>query len=256
MSVEEMSKIWTALQSQYRPTAVYKATVVLIETVKAVRPTLPVRTRHLLVLPFENPTIELLQSQANDLAPIVAEQKIVAGYNLAIDGEQLRGETTRVLIDSDEITPADDQTTATRIILPLPADLPAGLHSVQVAHRLAFDPNLPNDTRRGVESNVAAFVLSPQITSPPPITVPHSSTLSLGVTPAVGRTQRAALLVGGNTISISPRPAGDPPTTTLDFPIPDLPPGDYLLRVQIDGAESPLDTDASGVFISPKLTIT
>ena len=36
MSVEEISKIWSALQSQYRPTAVYKASVVLIETSKAV----------------------------------------------------------------------------------------------------------------------------------------------------------------------------------------------------------------------------
>ena len=32
MSVEEISKIWSALQSQYRPTAVYKATVVLVES--------------------------------------------------------------------------------------------------------------------------------------------------------------------------------------------------------------------------------
>jgi len=49
MSVEEISKIWSALQSQYRPTAVYKASVVLIESKKSVRPTLPVRARSLLI---------------------------------------------------------------------------------------------------------------------------------------------------------------------------------------------------------------
>ena len=91
MSVEEMSKIWTALQSQYRPTAVYKASVVLIESKKSVRPTLPVRARNLLVLPFEHPSIDLLQSQESDGAPIVANQPILAGYNLVIDGQQLRG---------------------------------------------------------------------------------------------------------------------------------------------------------------------
>jgi hypothetical protein len=42
----------------------------------------------------------------------------------------------------------------------------------------------------------------------------------------------------------------------LLFPIPDLAAGDYLLRVQIDGAESPLALDASGNYASPKLTIT
>ncbi len=256
MSVEEISKIWSALQSQYRPTAVYKATVVLIESVKAVRPSLPVRERHLLVLPFESPAIDLIQSQATDADPIVADQKILAGYNLVIDGRQLRGDTTRVLIDDEEITPADDKTTATRIVVLLPADLQPGLHSVQVAHRVAFDPALPNDTRRGVESNVAPFILSPQITTAPPISAPPNSTLSLGISPPVGRAQRAALLVGSNTISILPRPVGAPPASTLHFPIPDLAPGDYLLRVQIDGAESPLGVDGSGKFATPKLKIT
>jgi hypothetical protein len=256
MSVEEISKIWSALQSQYRPTAVYKATVVLIETVKAVRPTLPVRQRNIAVLPFENPEIDLIQSQATEADPIVADQKILVGYNLVIDGRQLRGDTTLVLIDDEKITPADDKTTAVRIIVPLPADLSAGLHSVRVVHPIAFDPDLPNDTRPGVESNVAAFVLSPQITTPAPISTPPNSTLSLGITPAVGRSQRVALLVGGNTISIRPRPIGNPPASTLHFSIPGLAAGNYLLRVQIDGAESPLDVDGSGNFSKPTLTIT
>ena len=99
MSVEEISKIWSALQSQYRPTAVYKASVVLIESKKSTRPTLPVRARQLLVVPIEQPVIDLLQSQETAGAEIVADQPILAGYNLVIDGQRLRGETTRVLID-------------------------------------------------------------------------------------------------------------------------------------------------------------
>src|SRR5438874_2577382 len=71
MSVEELSKIWSALLTQYRPTAVYKASVVLIESEKSVKPTLPVRARNILVLPFEHPSIELLQSQAAEGDPIV-----------------------------------------------------------------------------------------------------------------------------------------------------------------------------------------
>ncbi len=143
MSVEEISKIWSALQSQYRPTAVYKASVVLIESQKSVRPTLPVRARNLVVIPFEHPVIDFLQSQENDDGdPIVADQPILAGYNLVIDGQRLRGETTRVVIDALEILPTDDRVTAGRIIIALPATLQPGLHSVQVTHPVDFGTGL------------------------------------------------------------------------------------------------------------------
>ncbi|KAF5409221.1 MAG: hypothetical protein Udaeo2_05820 [Candidatus Udaeobacter sp.] len=258
MPVEEISKIWSALQSQYRPTAVYKATVVLIETDKSVRPTLPVRARNLKVIPFERPVIELIQSQENNAAPIVPDQPILAGYNLVIDGQRLRGETTVVLIDDDhEITPNDDQLSASRIIVPLPADLQAGLHAVQVAHRIAFDPAAPTDTRRGVESNVAAFVLVPEIVASPP-TAALGSAASLTINPAVGATQRATILVGGGTIPVPARPPADPPSTTLEFTVPDdfATSPNQLMRVQIDGAESPLVADANGLYVDPRIEIT
>jgi len=260
MSVEEISKIWSALQSQYRPTAVYKASVVLVQSERSVRPTLPVRARTLKVIPFERPVIDLLQSQENNAAPIVADQPILAGYNLVIDGERLRGENTRVLIDRQEIVPDDDDVTATRIIVALPATLQPGLHSVQLAQPVNFarkgDPPV---MRRGVESNVTAFVLSPEITTPAPIAGARNTTLTLAINPPVGRAQRATLLVGSGTISIPARPASGPDTTAaLDFPIPsDFNTGtDQLLRVQIDGAESPLGVDSSGQFVSPTVTIT
>ena len=256
MPVEEISKIWSALQSQYRPTAVYKATVVLIETDKSIRPTLPVRARSIAVIPFQRPSIDLIQSQVTDADPIVADQPILAGYNLVIDGRQLRGDTTRVLIDEEEIIPADNNLSATRIIVPLPATLQPGLHAVQVVHRVDFGTGFPSDPHRGVESNVAAFVLAPQIITPP-LNAARNSTLTLNIEPQVGRAQRAALLVGNGTISIPARPTAGPPTTgSLDFPIPiDFATGPQLLRVQIDGAESPLDVDANGLFASPTITI-
>jgi hypothetical protein len=259
MSVEEISKIWSALQSQYRPTAVYKASVVLIESKKSVRPTLPVRARNLLVVPFEHPGIDLIQSQSADGADIVADQPILAGYNLVIDGRRLRGETTLVLIDEEEIVPNDDQIGATRIIVPLPADLQPGLHAVQVVHPANFGTTADPVLRPGVESNVAAFVLVPEITTPAPIAAPRNTTLTLTINPPVGRAQRAALLAGSGTITIPARAAAGPDTTpTLDFPIPDdFPTGaNLLLRVQIDGAESPLEVDASGQFASPTIAIT
>lgn len=256
MSVEEISKIWSALQSQYRPTAVYKASVILVQSEKSVRPTLPVQSCNVTVLPFERPAIDLIQSQENDAAPIVENQPILAAYNLVIDGQRLRGDDTRVLIDDEEIVPNDARVTAERIILPLPADLQPGLHSVQVAHRVDFGSGFPSEPHRGFESNVAAFVLAPRITTASPVNVAPNSTLSLGIAPPIGPAQRATLLVGASTISIPARPPNDSPASSLDFPIPALAAGDYLLRVQIDGAESPLKIGNSGVFDEPLLHVT
>jgi hypothetical protein len=258
MSVEEISKIWSALQSQYRPTAVYKASVVLIESKKSFRPALPVRARNLKVIPFERPVIDLLQSQENNAAPIVSDQPILAGYNLVIDGQRLRGETTVVLIDDNhEIAPNQDQITPSRIVVALPATLQPGLHAVQVANRIAFNPDAPTDTRRGVESNVAAFVLVPEIVGAPP-TAALGSTPSLTISPAVGPNQRAMVLVGRGTIPVSARPPVNPPSNTLKFIVPkDFATGvDQLLRVQIDGAESPLVADANGLYVDPRIEIT
>ena len=100
------------------------------------------------------------------------------------------------------------------------------------------------------------------------------TTLTLAVTPPVYREQRvAALLVGDQTVippraitlPAIPRPVLEPPVlvASLDFSVPaDLQPGVFLLRVQVDGAESKLVTDtdpASPTFnqyIRPKVTIT
>jgi hypothetical protein len=257
MSVEEISKIWSALQSQYRPTAVYKASVVLIQSKKSFRPALPVRARNLKVIPFEHPVIDLLQSQENNVAPIMPDQPILAGYNLVIDGRRLRGDMTRVIIDALEIVPNADDVTATRIVIALPATLQPGLHAVQVAHRIAFNPDDPTDTRRGVESNVAAFVLVPEIVGSP-ATAALGSTPSLTISPAVGPNQRAVVLVGRGTIPIPARPPANPPSNTLKFTLPkDFSTGaNQLLRVQIDGAESPLVADANGLYVDPRIEIT
>ena len=42
LSTEEMSRLWTALQAHYRPSAVYQASVVLIESTRSRKSALPV----------------------------------------------------------------------------------------------------------------------------------------------------------------------------------------------------------------------
>jgi hypothetical protein len=283
MSTEEVSKLWPAFGAKYRPTAAYQASVVLIESRRSTRSTLPVRERRVYVIPFRQPVIEQIQSQERAGEPIVADKPILAGYNLVIVGRQLRGEDTLVSVGGIEVMPADGDVSETQIILPIPASLQAGVQAVQVIHRLLMgEPPTPH---RGVESNVAAFVLRPRIVEP--VVVANlqiaendlrSADINLTVRPAIGDAQRVVLLLNEINLPVTSPPGPEaiaqsysfnapsripvsPPTgppgasESITIPISGVKVGTYLVRIQVDGAESPLGTDAAGQYSSPQVTI-
>jgi hypothetical protein len=254
MSTEEMSKLWTALQTSYRPTAAYQVSVVLIESRRPTRQTLPVRERILEVVPFQRPTIESIESDAGAGKPIVASSTIV------IAGRQLRGAITSVLIGGNKFIPVPNGLGQNQIKILLPSQpgvLRAGVQGVQVVHEI--DLGKPPVPHRGVESNVAAFILHPTIT-PPTSPATASGTFPLSFSPMVGRSQRVTLLLGesnpppgtsGRAYSIAAPPengitaVGQTETATIDFVLTDVALGDYFVRVQVDGAESALDVDTT-----------
>lgn len=271
LNTEEISRLWTAFGAKYRPHAAYKATVVLIESQKPAKAALPVQQRNLYVRPFQLPVVERIRSQAADGAPIVENQKILAGYNLVIDGRQLRGEVTTVNIDGIEITPAAASLSDSRIIVPLPAGLPAGIHALQVVHEILMgSPPVPH---RGVSSNVEAFVLSPEI-SGGVVNVADtavntdglwSANIEVTLEPAVGPAQRVVLLLNqfnvpnpaAYTFQMPALPPQSPPGPVANISIPasGVRAGTYLARVRVDGAESPLGVDAAFNYNSPTADI-
>ena len=189
-----------------------------------------------------------------------ADQPILAGYNLVIDGRRLRGATTRVLIDGQR-NHAQRRRHHRHADHRRPAGRRCSRDCIRCRWciRLISRPASPSEPHRGVESNVAAFVLAPQITTPAPM--PRHATARL---PWRSRRPSAARNASRFWPAERPfrsraRPATTRPTTDLDFPIPDdFPTGaNHLLRVQIDGAESPLEADANGrLRRTPIVTIT
>ena len=277
LSTEETSKLWAAFQAKFRPSSAYQAAVVLIESRKSTKSALPVRGRKIYAMRFRQPLIEKIMSQENPGGPIIENQPILEGYNLVIAGKQLRGDALLVNVGGIEVTPAIGDINDTQIIFPLPAALNAGVQGVQVVHqKLMGSPPLPH---RGVESNVEAFVLSPRIETINVSNVQatgnnlHSADLNLTVKPAVGNKQRVVLLLNEYSSAPPSPPVTTPPlsysfsappiavlsppapTENITIPISGVSAGTYLARIQVDGAESPLGTDAEGRYDSPQVLI-
>ncbi|MGH9944180.1 MAG: DUF4255 domain-containing protein [Pyrinomonadaceae bacterium] len=284
LTTEEISRMWAAFGAKYRPTAAYQTSVVLIESRRSTKSALPVRARNIYVVPFKQPVIELIKSQATAIDPVSVDQPILAGHRLVLAGQQLRGEETTVSVNGMEVAPAAGDITETQIIVPLPPSLVAGVQGVQLIHRRLLGS--PPVSHRGVESNVAAFVLRPRIIEPIGIGgvqgtggAPRSATVNLHLEPAVGPSQRAVLLLNELVPTSSPpgsleavaqsysfnvparlnlqSPPSIPPlpSNNLSIPVSGVKAGTYLVRVQVDGAQSPLGTDALGRYHSPQLVI-
>ncbi|MGH9508408.1 MAG: Pvc16 family protein [Terriglobales bacterium] len=257
IGTEEMSKLWSAFQTHYRPTAAYQVSVVLIESQRPAKAPLPVRDRNVVVASSRRPVIEG-----------VSPQMVLPQGTLTLRGRNLAGLTTKVRFGAAAL--ADPQSAGdTRIDVRLPAGLPAGINTVQVIHLVDFGTGSPDEPHSGSESNLAAFMLVPRITTnlpgEPLQEVARRATLTLSNEPPPGRSQQAALVLGERAIPIPARPPSDPPTPTtdkLDFPIPaDFPLGPHLVRVRVDGAESPLvqDTDENSPtfrqYIGPNVKV-
>lgn len=273
LSIEDISKLWAAFGSKYRPTTAYKVSVVLIESERSTKPGLPVLKRNVYAQPFKEPVIEKILSQAAPGQPILETQKILNTYRLFLQGYQLAHEQAAVLIDgiAQDGAALNMQITATQIAFDLPANITAGMHEIQVAHPAMMGS--PEVAHTGVVSKSAIIVVSPQITNTPDgsQTIASGNGLLSGpvtftISPALQPGQKLTLLLNevsnnstaaGYSFKLGNDAFGSPPVPIADISIPisGVKPAKYLLRIRIDQAESPLLTDANGVFNSPILNL-
>jgi hypothetical protein len=252
LSLEELSKLWSVFfQTPFVLSVAYEAAVVLIEEDETPRTPLPVQERRLRVLPFRQPHVERIRSVADPDAPIAA------GDTIEILGSRLQGDVTLLRIGGRVVTPAsvsDARITVTLSSPPLAATgLRAGIHGLQVVQQVLFDT--PGDPHRGFESNVAPFILHPTISNP---TV-AGPVVQVGVVPPIRTGQRVSLLLNGTATVDPPAHAFSLPPATADIATVQVPTsgvanGQYLVRLQVDGADSPLDLDPGSPTFGPTVT--
>lgn len=246
LSAEEFSLLFS--QTPYVLSATYQASVVLIEGDGVPQAALPVRETRLHVVPFRQPVIES-----------ISPSSITAETAITITGRDLSAKHVRVKFGAMSVPV--ESTSADRIELTLPAGIPAGVTRAQVVHDLELGRG--EAPERGFASNVTAFVLCPKLKTISVATAVDLETeeviptLTLTVDPQIGPRQQINVLLNESPppVDRAPRayrfdvPPRDSMTTELVVPMPGVESGAYRVRLRVDGAESPLDTDPDRVRI-------
>lgn len=258
LSFDELSRLWSIfLQTHYVLSTTFKASTVILERPVATVSALPVRQLGLSASPVRRPQISRVQTPSGG--------PIVPGGVLVLQGQDLDGAITQVEIDG---APAPTTTIAgSEIVLLLPAGLSAGPHTALA--RLGVDLGSPTGSRFAYASNLAAFVLHPIVTKTGGkynATVAdvqgagsalRAATIKVKVDPPVSPRQLATLeLLSGPAVAYTFAALARTDTTAeLETPVTGVKAGDYVVRVRIDGAASPLDLDASQTPIAPRVGI-
>jgi len=291
LSLEEQSKIWSIFfQIPYVLSVAYQGTVVLIEGDETPQKALPVRSRNIYVVPFRQPIIDQVIVREGANLPITVDstlsiigQSLKSGNTLVRIGDTDVPPATKDIGDSLISLPLPNVATA---LQSAGTSLQAGIQGLQIVQPQAMGtPSVPHE---GVESGISPFVLHPVIArangaydiSTAPVQLPGEppgvGVMVKNIRPAIGKEQRVVLMLNevnpnaGQPLappgrlpraysfqSPSRDSSGAAPDTSdsITVPIKNVVPGTYLVRLQVDGAESLLDANADGRYVAPQVTI-
>jgi Pvc16 N-terminal domain len=278
MNTDEMSKLWSASQSHYRPSAAYQVCVVLIEGARPARSPLPVlsrgpadpatgRDRGVVVQPDllpPGPTILSITPPNRQSAAVAGDLITLVGVRL--EGSGVRARLRHRLLASPLEVAATVATGGASASFTLPAGaaaqigLPAGLMQLSLALTptgelverktnalpllIAPDPVILADAGLGL-----AAIAIQRLAGPARVTVRMFSR------PEV-RPEQASVLALGTATAVAARRslATDP----LDFEFPDsLAVGLQWLRLRVDGVDSLLvDKSTSPPSFDPSYQVT
>lgn len=275
LSLEDLSKVWTALTRPYRLSAAYTVSVVQIESRRLKTLAAPVLTRRIHLAVSKRPQIANVYRTPVLPGEPIGDIRAHVLQELTIEGENFRAAQTWVKLGDLEpigVQPASDR--EIRIVVPddiYPADADHPLpRPIPAADRLRAGPQtvevqilrptevVEGGLDRGVvgvddrrqSSNHFVFLLAPEISglNPPSVAAGGFAGAVLTVT---GRRLfqsgvRTVVLVGDVSIPVQNPGPGGPQTDTsiqvslvvLGLTTPSTPAGLYPVRVMVNGVQS------------------
>ena len=256
MTPEELTRIWSTLfRAPYSLSIPYIGKAVLIEGEKTGKAALPVR-RIIANARTSRPLVEAIESSSGKNKPITLNS------NLIIHGENLLSTNVKVRIGNVSLTPPNKQKMVTKkkVELRLPdldrieqSQLRAGVQSLQILHLEKTISVI--DPIKTIESNALPIILCPNIVGKVEATNLreswngfYSSEVVVRVNLTVAPNQRVLLLMNEKTSNnpqdyMFPAKSRKVETNLISFLVRDVRAGNYLTRIQIDGAESYLEID-------------
>jgi Pvc16 N-terminal domain len=228
LSLDEMSRLWSLCQTHYRPSTAYRVSMVAMPERQEYQPAgARISTRSI-------PQIDRVTS--------TGDRSITTDNVLLIRGQNLRGEITRIRLDKKESILSPQNVTPTQISCKIPPHLIAGVQGVQILHSSIESPDLY------IESNLASFVLQPQISATVTKIDVHDRDvrnveIAVKFSPQVNRSQQVSLLLytASNPQEIvytAIAKSIETDTDLLTFNLSNIAPGNYLVQARVDGAES------------------
>ncbi|WP_426105217.1 DUF4255 domain-containing protein [Massilia sp. TSP1-1-2] len=266
--LDDLARIWSAIQLPLRPSAAYQVSVVLIDSARSASTALPVRSANIYVAPFNEPRIDRVEAAGQPNGAILPDTV------LRVSGARFKGPAMRVSASGLDVTGAlsrrEDAVLELTLLPAMASGLRSGVNTMQVQQMQLMGQ--PPVEHMGVESNLASFVLNPAasfsvepgaVASVVGAVTYKSGKIKVTLTPRVGARQRVRLLLNaldpaaaalaytfqapdGNGITA---PATD--TDVILIAYQHVVQGNYLARVQVDAGVSALQANADGRFFTP-----
>ena len=248
ISLDDLSKVWTALTLPYRLSAAYMVSVVQIQSRQRrqfPRPVgePPAAGPRVFAIPMRRPRISEIKvrrpADPPDLERPVAYAQI--GDTLIIRGINLAGDNTRVMLDTVDASAQVTLTRDNRIELVIPNDVrlqPGPLTVRVVMDILLGEPLTPH---LGLQSNSGVFVLVPLINNLQPDFVAVPRTLEINGERLFHPDLESQTLVGDELISSAGYTTSTP--TQIIFNLPGtLASGNHPVRVLVNGVENVVES--------------
>lgn len=247
LTSDEMMKLWTGFQTNFRISAAYQVSVVLIESTRPKRSPLPVLTvgpddKGVFVHPDVTPPLPTILTLSFPPRKTTAEPGDVLtlrGVHLSATTVEVRFTHPRLANPLVRLPEPGSTDTVLLVKVPdvaddpnAPADWPPGFYRLSVAV-----------TEGGITrvTNEQAFALSPRIENRSPANhAPGNFTVNVQCRPQVRLEQEVVLLFNDRIVMpdtfIIPPATSDP--SSLDFQIVGATPSLYTLRLRVDGVDS------------------
>ncbi len=300
VNTDEIARIWNTMpQSNSSLAIAYQASFILIEGDEMGDTPMPIRDRRTYV-GIGQPSLErVMHLEKSQRAPITSESKLsVIGQNLTGVDTHVRIGPATLKIPIQLVT--DSQITVNLKELKS-VELRAGVQSLQVVHHPPADrrlePSRLHEPDFSIESNAIGIILCPTIEGEPKVeplsldqwsdTTTDTTTDNTTTTTLNDQDPRQGIILVNLDLEVDPAqhvviilnkviPVGTPgrlvssifrakerdePTKALTFPFSQIQPGEYLVRVQVDGAvsEFTIDTNSESPtfdqFFGPKILI-